>query len=126
MTRIVRKEIYSGSVFRNTFCKNRTEENEKLYQKQRNKYFARTRKYIKECFHNITDNNIVTNKTIEILTNILESETEIAINWFKDNHMIANPGRFQVVIFNRHKINHTNVRILTYIGQSKNYRGIKS
>ena len=108
MTRIIRKEIYSRSILRNTFCKNRTEENEKLYQKQRNKYFARRRKHIKEYFHNITDDNIVTNKTIEILVSILESETEIAINWFKDNNMIVNPGKFQAVIFNRHKINHTN------------------
>ena len=34
-------------------------------------------------------------KTIENLISLLESESEIAINWFKDNHMIVNPGKFQ-------------------------------
>ena len=30
------------------------------------------------------------------------------MNWFKDNHMIANPSEFQTVIFDKHKGNHTN------------------
>ena len=42
-------------------------------------------------------------KTIENLISILESESEIAINWFKDNHMIVNPGKFQAIIFDKHK-----------------------
>ena len=62
MTRNFSKEIYTRSRFRNKFCKNPTKENEKLYQKQRNKCAALRRKCIKECFHNITDNNIVANK----------------------------------------------------------------
>ena len=47
-------------------------------------------------------------KTIENLISILESESEIAINWFKNNHMIVNPGKFQAIIFDKHKGNHTN------------------
>ena len=39
---------------------------------------------------------------------MLESESEIAINWFKDNHMIVNPGKFRMIIFDKHKGNHTN------------------
>ena len=35
MLRILRKEIYTRSWFRNKFCKNPTKENEKLYKKQR-------------------------------------------------------------------------------------------
>ena len=38
----------------------------------------------------------------------MESESEIAVNWFKDNHMIVNPGKFQAIIFDKHKGNHTN------------------
>ena len=30
------------------------------------------------------------------------------INWFKDNHMIENPGKFHAIIFDKHKGNHTN------------------
>ena len=62
MTRNLKKEIYTRSRFRNKFCKSTTKENEKLYKKQRNKCVPLRMKCIKEYFHNITDNNIVTNK----------------------------------------------------------------
>ena len=61
MTRNLREEIYTRNRFRNKFCKN-SEGNEKLYKKQRNKCVSLRRKCIKKYFHNITDNNIVTNK----------------------------------------------------------------
>ena len=63
MTRNPREEIYTRSRFRNKFCKNPTKEHEKLCKKQRNKCVALRRKCIKEYFPNITDNNIVINKT---------------------------------------------------------------
>ena len=47
-------------------------------------------------------------KTIEILISILESESEIAINWFKYSHMIVNPSKFQAIILDKHKGDHTN------------------
>ena len=47
-------------------------------------------------------------KTIENLLSILESENEIAINWFKDNYMLVNPGTIQLVIFDKQKGNHSN------------------
>ena len=53
-------------------------------------------------------------KTIENLTSILESESEIALNWMKYNPMIMNPGKFQALIFNKHKENHTNQIINIY------------
>ena len=60
--------------------------------------------------HNFADDNTLSSfaKTIENLISILESESEIAINWFKNNHMIVNPGKFQAIIFNKHKENYTN------------------
>ena len=30
------------------------------------------------------------------------------MSWFKNNHMIENPGKFQAIIFDKHKGNHTN------------------
>ena len=59
---------------------------------------------------NFADDNTVLTfaKTIENLISILESESEIAINWFKDNHMIVNPGKFQAIIIDKYKGNHTN------------------
>ena len=39
---------------------------------------------------------------------ILKSESKIAINWLKNNHMIVNPAKFQAIIFDKHKWNHTN------------------
>ena len=59
--------------------------------------------------HNLADGNTLSSfaKTIENLIGILESERGIAINWTKDNHMIVNPGKFQAVIFDKRKGNHT-------------------
>ena len=60
--------------------------------------------------HNFADDNILSSfaKTIENLISILQSESGIAINWSKKNHMIVNPGKFQAIIFDKHKGNHTN------------------
>ena len=60
--------------------------------------------------HNFGDDNTLSSfaKIIENLISILESESEIAINWFKDNHMIVNPGKFKAIIFDKRKGNHTN------------------
>ena len=52
---------------------------------------------------NFEDDNTLSSfgKTTENLPNILESENEIVINWFKDNHMTVNPGTMQLVIFDK-------------------------
>ena len=57
--------------------------------------------------HYFADDNILSSfaKTIENLISILESESKITINWFKDNHMVMNPGKFRVIIFDKHKGN---------------------
>ena len=59
--------------------------------------------------HSFADDNTLSSftKTIEKLIGVLESESEIAIKWFKENHMIVNPGKFQAIIFNKHKGNNT-------------------
>ena len=60
--------------------------------------------------HNFADDNTLSgfNQTIENLISILESESEIAIKWFKNNHTIVNSDKFQAVIFDKHNGNHTN------------------
>ena len=60
--------------------------------------------------HNFSDDKTLSSfaKTIENLISILESEREIAINWFKHNHIFVNPGKFQAIIFDKQKGNGTN------------------
>ena len=55
--------------------------------------------------HNFADDNTLSSfaKTIENLISLLESEREITINWSKNNRMIVNPGKFQAIIFDKHK-----------------------
>ena len=59
--------------------------------------------------HNFAVDNTLSRfaETIENLISNLESESEIATNCFKDNHMIVNPGKFQVIIFDKHKRNYS-------------------
>ena len=59
--------------------------------------------------HNFANNKNLSSfaKTIENLISILESEREIAINWFKDNDVILNSGKYQAIIFEKHRGNHT-------------------
>ena len=47
-------------------------------------------------------------KTIQELIGSLESETEIALNWFNENKMIMNPGKFPAIIIYKRKQDDTN------------------
>ena len=50
------------------------------------------------------DNTIYANSAeMETLLDILEKESEVAINWFKQNEMIVNPDKFQAMVLGRHK-----------------------
>ena len=55
--------------------------------------------------HNFADDNTLSGfaKTIGNIISIVESESEIAINWFKENHKIMNPGKFQATILDKRK-----------------------
>ena len=49
------------------------------------------------------DNTIYANSAeMETLLDILEKECETAIKWFKQNQMIVNPDKFQVIVLGRH------------------------
>ena len=62
MTKEFRKAIYNRSRLRNKFCKIPSEENEKLYKKQRNRCVAIRKKSIRNYFNKIANGNIVTNR----------------------------------------------------------------
>ena len=57
----------------------------------------------KSSLYNFADDNTITafEKDITLLKETLQNEAEIAIQWFKDNFMIVNPGKFQAMVINR-------------------------
>ena len=50
--------------------------------------------------HNFADDNILSSfaRTVNNLVSLLESESGCGINWFRDNSMIVNPNKFQVIL----------------------------
>ena len=54
---------------------------------------------------NFADDNTLTtfSQNVRNLTSVLESESDIAIDWFKPNKMIVNPGKFQSIIIDNKK-----------------------
>ena len=54
----------------------------------------------------VNDNTIaVTCKNLNDLLRILEKESESAVDWLRNNNMIANPGKFQAIIMNKRREN---------------------
>ena len=68
--------------------------------------------------HNFADDNTLSAfaNNIKNLIHLLESESSVAIKWFKDNKMIVNPGKFQANILDKKKNNHT--QEITKIGKN--------
>ena len=60
--------------------------------------------------HNFADDNTLSAfaEYISKLINILQSESEVITDWFKKNQMIVNPDKFQVIIIDKKKGDHTN------------------
>ena len=56
----------------------------------------------KSLVYNFADDNTIAafEKDITLLK-ALQNEVEIAVQWFKDNFMIVNPGKFQAMVMNR-------------------------
>ena len=63
----------------------------------------------KASVYDFADDNSLSafESNIKNLKLILESESEKAISWFQSNKMIVNPGKFQSIIFDKKKQNHT-------------------
>ena len=60
--------------------------------------------------HNFADDNTLSAwaNTISDLINKLESDSNIAIEWFKMNKMIVNPDKFQAIVLNKKRSDQTN------------------
>ena len=60
--------------------------------------------------HNFADDNTLSmfEETIQNLIALLETESNAAIEWFQNNKMIVNPGKFQAIIIDKKKKCHTN------------------
>ena len=108
MTKEFRKAIYNRSRLRNKFCKIPSEENEKLYKKQRNRCVAIRKKSIRNYFNKIANRNILTNRNFwkiskPFLSNKGHLENvDIMLN--HNNRIICNNHEL-VKIFNEHYIN---------------------
>ena len=50
-------------------------------------------------------------KSVTELKNTLQSESEVVINWFKNNKMIVNPEKFQAIILDKPKHDYSNETI---------------
>ena len=61
--------------------------------------------------HNFADDNTLSawGETVSKLTNTLESESNIAIDWFTKSEMIINPDKFQDITPDKKKSNLTNI-----------------
>ena len=45
------------------------------------------------------------------MIDVLQSGSEIIIDWFKNNKMIVNPDKFQAILLDKRKSDHKNQRI---------------
>ena len=60
--------------------------------------------------HNFADDNSLSAaaKSVTELKSILQSESEVIINWFKNNKIIVNPEQFQATILYKQKHDYSN------------------
>ena len=56
--------------------------------------------------HNFTDDNRLSAfaENVSELINILQGESEVITDWFKENQMIVNPEKFRVIIIDKKEI----------------------
>ena len=59
--------------------------------------------------HNFADDNTLTTfaQNVQNLISVLKSESNITIDWFETNKMMVNPGKFQSIIIDKTKQDHT-------------------
>ena len=71
--------------------------------------------------HNFADDNTLSAfaQNVSKLINILQSESEVISDWFKKKQMTVNSYRFQVIIINKKKGDHTNENLLLILNKSR-------
>ena len=64
--------------------------------------------------YNFADDNTLSvfATTVSRLIKILESESEVVIDWFKKNKMVVNPDKCQAIILDKQKRDHTDELII--------------
>ena len=64
--------------------------------------------------HNFSDDNTLSAfaENVSKLINILLIESEVITDWFKKNQTIVNPDKFQVIIIDKKKGDHTNENVV--------------
>ena len=64
--------------------------------------------------HNLADDNTLSAfvETVSKLINILQSKSEVIADWFKKSQMILNSDKFQVIIIDKKKEDHTNENVV--------------
>ena len=104
----LRTAIYDRTRLRNRFCKTPTEENEKLFKKQRNKCVSIRKESIRNYFNKIANENIVTNRNFwKIIKPFLTNKGHLEnaeIMLIQDKKIISNENEL-VKVFNKHYIN---------------------
>ena len=64
--------------------------------------------------HDFADDNTLSAfaETVSKLISILQSDSEVITDWFKKNQMIVNPDKFQIIILDKKKGDHTNENVV--------------
>ena len=64
--------------------------------------------------HDFADDNTLSAfaETVSKLINVLQSDSEVITDWFKKNQMIVNPDKFQIIILDKKKGDHTNENVV--------------
>ena len=77
--------------------------------------------------HNFADDNTLSAfaENVSKLINILQSESEVITDWFKKNQMIVNPDKFQVIIIDKKKGDHTNENVVIANKQIKTVHSVE-
>ena len=63
--------------------------------------------------------------TVSRLIKILESESELVMDWFNKNKMVVNPDKFQAIIFDKRKMDNIDERITVDNQQIKVVSSVK-
>ena len=77
--------------------------------------------------YNFADDNTLSAfaTTVSELIKILESESEVVIDWFKIHKMVVNPDKFQAIILDKRKRDHTDEHITVDNQQIKVVSSVK-
>ena len=77
--------------------------------------------------HNFADDNTLSAfaENVSQLINIFQSGSEVITDWFKKNQMIVNPDKFQVIIIDKKKGDHTNEDVVIDNKQIKTVTSVK-